>query len=172
MIRCAVAAVVMSILASLPRRRSDSFAGRYNCLRSRFNRDHYARVAQMWEEISPQPTEITMKSMKLTLAALVLGALALPVLAQTTPPRDPAATPGIDQRQANQERRIQQGVKSGQLTDREAARLEKRQAKIEADKQAAKADGKVTPQERKQLQREQNQASRGIARQKHDAQRK
>ena len=113
-----------------------------------------------------------MKSMKLTLAALVLGALALPVLAQTTPPRDPAATPGIDQRQANQERRIQQGVKSGQLTDREAARLEKRQAKIEADKQAAKADGKVTPQERKQLQREQNQASRGIARQKHDAQRK
>ncbi len=113
-----------------------------------------------------------MKNMKLKLAALALGVFALPVLAQTTPPRDPAATPGIDKRQANQERRIQQGVKSGQLTDKEAARLEKREAKIEADKQAAKADGKVTPQERKKLQREENQASRAIAREKHNKQHK
>jgi hypothetical protein len=113
-----------------------------------------------------------MKKLKLALAAMALGIFALPVLAQTNPPRDPTATPGIDQRQANQERRIQQGVKSGQLTDREAARLQKREGKIEADKQAAKADGKVTPQERKKLQREENRASRAIHREKHDAQHK
>ena len=113
-----------------------------------------------------------MNNMKLKLAVLALGVLALPALAQTTPPRNPTATPGIDKRQADQERRIQQGVKSGQLTDKEAARLEKQQAKIEADKQAAKADGKVTPQERKKLQREQNQANRAIARDKHNHQHK
>ena len=113
-----------------------------------------------------------MKNMKLKLAALALGVFALPVFAQTTPATDPTATPGIDKRQANQERRIQQGVKSGQLTTNEAARLEKREAKIEADKQAAKADGKVTKQERKHLQRELNQTSRAIAHETHDKQRK
>ena len=35
-----------------------------------------------------------------------------------------AETPGIDQRQANQEQRIDQGIASGQLTQREAGRLE------------------------------------------------
>ena len=40
--------------------------------------------------------------------------------------RDPAATPRLDQRQANQEKRIEQGVASGQLTEKEAARMEKR----------------------------------------------
>jgi CRISPR/Cas system-associated endoribonuclease Cas2 len=80
------------------------------------------------------------------------------------------ATPGIDQRQANQEKRIQQGVKSGELTKREAARLEKREGKLQADKQKAAADGKVTKKEREQLNREANRDSKAIYRQKHDAQ--
>ena len=80
------------------------------------------------------------------------------------------ATPGIDKRQANQEKRIEQGVKSGELTKREAARLEKREAKLEANKQKAKADGIVTKQERAKLQREANRDSKAIYRQKHDAQ--
>jgi hypothetical protein len=80
------------------------------------------------------------------------------------------ATSGIDQRQANQQKRIEQGVASGQLNQREAARLEKREAKLEANKQAARADGKVTPQERKQLQHEANRDSRAIYQQKHDRQ--
>ena len=77
--------------------------------------------------------------------------------------RDPAATPRLDQRQANQEKRIEQGVASGQLTEKE-------EDKLEADKQAAKADGKVTAQERKQLHHEANRDSRAIFRQKHDRQ--
>lgn len=84
--------------------------------------------------------------------------------------RDPAATPRLDQRQANQEKRIEQGVASGQLTEKEAARMEKREDKLEADKQAAKADGKVTAQERKQLHHEANRDSRAIFLQKHDRQ--
>ena len=49
-----------------------------------------------------------------------MAAFALPgyALAQTT------STPRIDKRQENQERRIDQGVKSGELTKKEAARLE------------------------------------------------
>ena len=80
------------------------------------------------------------------------------------------ATPNIDKRQANQERRIEQGVKSGELTKKEAAHLEKREAKLEADKQKAKADGVVTKKERAKLQHEANRDSKAIYRQKHDAQ--
>jgi hypothetical protein len=106
-----------------------------------------------------------------TTVALALAAFMIPVFAQTTvPAKDPTATPGIDKRQAIQQKRIDQGVKSGALTGREAARLEKREAKIEADKQAAKADGKVTPAERKKLNRELDSASRAIDHQKHDKQ--
>ena len=59
-------------------------------------------------------------------------------------PVDPTATPRIDQRQVNQQKRIAQGVASGQLTPQETANLQKRESKIAADEAAAKADGKVT----------------------------
>ena len=112
-----------------------------------------------------------MKSMKLksTLIVLSLTALTLPAFAQQ-PSRDPAATPGIDKRLDNQDKRIGQGEKSGALTPREAGRLEKREAKTEADLAAAKADGKVTGEERKGLHQELNKDSRAIHRQKHDRQ--
>ncbi len=78
------------------------------------------------------------------LAAFAAAALALPALAQTQ-------TPGIDKRQANQEARIQQGVQSGQLTPKEATKLEKGQARVENKEAKAKADGKVTKKERKKI---------------------
>ncbi len=85
-------------------------------------------------------------------------------------PKDPLATPKIDQRQANQEKRIDQGINSGALTPKETARLDHRETKIESDKLAAKADGKVTRAERRKLRREENRASAAIKRQKHDRQ--
>jgi hypothetical protein len=61
-----------------------------------------------------------------SLATLVAAAaIALPASAQTQ------STPRVDQRQANQERRIDAGVKSGALTGKEAARLEKGQARVQ-----------------------------------------
>lgn len=93
---------------------------------------------------------------------LFIGALALPALAQTTP--------GIDKRQAEQQRRIDQGVKSGQLTEKEAARLEKGQARIQRMEDRAKADGVVTKKERARIEHQQNVESRKIAREKHDRQ--
>ena len=77
-------------------------------------------------------------------------------------------TPRENKREVRQQKRIDQGVKSGQLTPKEARHLEKRQAKIKADKSKAKADGKVTPKERAKLTKEQNKASRAIYRKKHN----
>lgn len=80
------------------------------------------------------------------------------------------ATPGVDQRQANQERRIDQGLASGSLTPREAVRLERGQQRVERMESRAKADGVVTGNERAHLNRAQDVQSRRIAAQKHDRQ--
>jgi len=66
--------------------------------------------------------------------------------------------------------RIRQGVRSGELTRPEAARLRAREANITATKQAALADGVVTPTERRVVRGEERRASRAIYRQKHDGQ--
>ncbi len=94
-------------------------------------------------------------------AAVLTGSLAF---AQS------AETPGIDQRQANQERRIDQGVASGQLTEREANRLNRQQERINKMEDRAKSDGVVTAKERARINAAQNRASRNIAREKHDRQ--
>jgi hypothetical protein len=85
--------------------------------------------------------------------------------------KDPLATPRIDRREVNQEKRIQQGVASGQLTPREAQRLEKGEQRIDNAEARAKADGKVTAQERTHLTRMQNKENRAIHAEKHDRQR-
>jgi len=80
------------------------------------------------------------------------------------------AQAGTIQRDANQQQRIEQGLQSGQLNTREAARLENEEARVERDQSRAMKDGKLTPQEKARLAREQNQVSRDIYREKHDAQ--
>jgi len=97
------------------------------------------------------------------LVAALLSATALSAFAQPTPV--------IDQRQANQEARIQQGVATGQLTPREAARLEGGQQHVDNVEAKAKADGVVTKQEKARITQAQNVQSRRIATQKHDRQR-
>ena len=81
-----------------------------------------------------------------------------------------AETPGIDQRQGNQEKRIDQGIASGQLNEREANRLSNQQEHINKMEDKAKADGVVTKKERTKIAKSQDRAPRRIARQKHDAQ--
>lgn len=100
-----------------------------------------------------------------TIQALAAIAIALPTLAFAQ-----ANTPGIDQRQANQERRIDQGVASGSLTQREANRLERGQQRIDNMENRAKADGVVTGRERARLHQAQDTQSARIYRQKHDRQ--
>jgi hypothetical protein len=79
-------------------------------------------------------------------------------------------TPRIDKRQANQEQRIDQGIASGELTKREARRMNRQQNVVNRAEDKAKADGVVTAQEKKRLTKAQNATSKRIYRQKHDAQ--
>lgn len=76
--------------------------------------------------------------------------------------------PMIERRQINQERRIDQGVKSGQLTPAEAGRLEAQQATIQQQEERMKSDGNLSASERRALARQQNRASRNIYRKKHN----
>jgi uncharacterized membrane protein YebE (DUF533 family) len=98
----------------------------------------------------------------LVAASLGSAMAAVPVLAVAQP------TPVIDQREANQNARIARGENTGQLSKREANRLQAGQAKVQGMETAAKADGKVTHSERAAIRAEQNHQSRRIARQKHD----
>ena len=92
----------------------------------------------------------------------------LSVLAAMSSANAGVATPRIDQRQENQERRIEQGVDSGRLTQDEAQRLEAQQGRIENAETRAKADGVVTRAERRHLKVRENKASRNIYRKKHN----
>ena len=98
--------------------------------------------------------------MKLKLTAIAAALFCGSAFAQT----------GTVQRDVNQQERIEQGLKSGQLTTREAARLEREEAKVERDQARALRDGTLSPAEKARLAREQNKVSRDIYREKHDAQ--
>jgi hypothetical protein len=93
---------------------------------------------------------------------VLFGALALPAAAQSN--RE------INRRKVNQQYRIAQGIRSGQLTPRETRHLEAREAHINRQERRMKADGNFTPAERARINREQNRTSRAIYRQKHDRQ--
>lgn len=96
-------------------------------------------------------------------AILIAMSFSVKTFAQT-------ATPGVTQKQVNQQARIQEGKHSGDLTRREKRHLQAQQAKIQHDKKIAKADGVVTPRERGKIRREQRRASANIYIQKHDSQ--
>jgi hypothetical protein len=77
-------------------------------------------------------------------------------------------TPRVDRREARQHERIVQGVRSGELTPGEAARLRTGQAHIRRMERRDKSDGVVTLRERGELRRAQNRQSRHIWRMKHN----
>jgi len=74
-----------------------------------------------------------------------------------------AQTVGTEvQRDVNQENRIEQGLKSGQLSIGEAAKLERGEARIDRMEKNALKDGNLSPQEAARIQRAQNQESAQI----------
>jgi hypothetical protein len=73
------------------------------------------------------------------------------------------------QRDANQQERIQKGLDSGALTNREAASLERGQARDEQRQANAAADGHVGAVEQRRIRGGENHQSRRIYRNKHDA---
>lgn len=63
-------------------------------------------------------------------------------------------TPGIDNRQFNISERIDEGVRSGRINQREARRLHHQEREIARHEANFKSDGVVTQQERRQLREE------------------
>ena len=74
----------------------------------------------------------------------------------------------INRQEIEQERRIHQGVRSGQLTPGEFRRLENQQARIRATEAQMRADGRLTRGEKAQLAQMQDRANRNIYRYKHN----
>jgi FtsZ-binding cell division protein ZapB len=78
----------------------------------------------------------------------------------------------VGARTENQQERIDQGVKSGELTQGEAKNLDTKEAKLHQEVSNARAanGGKLTPAERARVNRQQNRMSHEIYRDKHNAQ--
>ena len=70
--------------------------------------------------------------------------------------------------QDNRQERIDQGVRSGKLTEREVRRLERGEARIQYLKRSARADGVVTPLERARIREAEREQSRKIFNKKHN----
>jgi uncharacterized membrane protein YebE (DUF533 family) len=102
-----------------------------------------------------------------SISRIVLAAMAVLSVSAVT-----ASADEIDRRQSSQERRIQQGVRSGELTRGEYYRLETEQARIRALEARAKADGRVDRYEAAQIRQAQDNASRHIYQEKHDGDRR
>jgi uncharacterized lipoprotein YajG len=77
----------------------------------------------------------------------------------------------INRRETRQQARIAQGVRSGQLTPREARRLERGEQRLENNekKAMAKDGGHLTKQDQLKLNREANRMSKRIYQDKHNA---
>ena len=112
-------------------------------------------------------------SIKTILLAATLALTPAALLAQT-----PAVTPtpgqhdhNINQRKADQQQRIGQGVRSGQLTAGETSRLEHQEGGINREERGMRAqdNGHLTKGDRRTIHRQQNQESRRIYRDKHNA---
>jgi hypothetical protein len=102
-------------------------------------------------------------------ATVLLAALGAAAHAQTPTPG--ANDYNVPQRKADQQARISQGVASGQLTAGETAHLEHQEAGINAETRAMRAqdNGHLTGADRAVIHKQQNQESRRIYRDKHNA---
>lgn len=76
--------------------------------------------------------------------------------------------PGIQDRIAEQQGRIDTGIASGQLTRPEAATLQDNLNWIRTEEARLKADGRLTPHERKRLSRMLDRNSNMIHKKKHN----
>ncbi len=106
--------------------------------------------------------------MKLTHALLGAAIVVAPAAAFAATPHRPLHH--INQRKENQQDRIAQGVKSGQLTPGETGKLEHQEAGINKEERGMRAEdnGHLTTQDRKTLNQQQNVESKRIYKDKHN----
>jgi hypothetical protein len=110
------------------------------------------------------------------LVATIIAGLTITSLAAAQEAGPGVVDPGhprvneVNAREANQQRRIAQGEKSGRLTPAEAAKVQSREANIQSHEAADMAahNGHLTKREQRNLNRRENHASKAIYRKKHN----
>jgi hypothetical protein len=122
-----------------------------------------------------------MNKLTYSLAVLAVGGLVVTgsAAAQSTTSNTSGAGPGVvdpghprvnevNGREANQQRRIGNGVANGTLTSKQATHLEKRETAVQNREQAdmAKHNGHLTKAEQAGINRQQNRISHSIRRDK------
>lgn len=102
--------------------------------------------------------------MKLTTIAMTVALMAAPALMSAQSNQE------INQRKVNQQDRIAQGVRSGQLTAGETAHLERQESGINREERAMRAqdNGHLTKGDRRLINHQQNVESKRIYRNKHN----
>ena len=118
-----------------------------------------------------------------SLLALAVGGLLLAgsASAQTSTSNTSGAGPGVvdpghprvnevNKREANQQKRIGNGVADGKLTSKQATNLEKRETAVQnrEKRDMAKNNGHLTKAEQKGINRQQNRISKSIYKDKHE----
>jgi hypothetical protein len=103
---------------------------------------------------------------------LIMGLAAFATIATAMPAFTAAANAQpVDHREAVQQARIAQGVRSGELPPRQTAHLERREAHLQRQeaRMRARHGGVLTRHDRRVLARHENHLSRAIYRAKHNA---
>src|SRR5580704_11677711 len=102
-----------------------------------------------------------MKTSSITLQLLAMSVLTSAAWAQTPAEQD-------QQRDVNQQQRIEQGLQSGQLSTKEAGQLERQQQHVDNMEARDMKNGPMTAEEQRKLDAAQNHASNSIYADKHN----
>jgi len=113
-------------------------------------------------QLSSSPREIAMKLSQVSIGVLAAGFLSTGALAESNAAAD-------QERNLDQQQRIEQGLKSGALTTKEAGKLEREQQHIDHMEAKDLKNGSINPAEQARLNAAENKASRDIYKEKHDA---
>jgi hypothetical protein len=110
-------------------------------------------------------------TLRISFLSTALAILALPLVAQNTNTSAPVTGETIQDRKENQQDRIANGVKSGELTAGETSNLEKKEATVNREERAMRKldNGKLTTADKKTLTQQQNQVSKQIYQDKHNS---
>jgi len=109
-----------------------------------------------------------MKNPLMTLTLLSSLMLTVPVNSHADPVGVPHTPWNVNARQEHQADRIDQGIKSGQLTEAEAKKLEKKQDRIARKEAELSADGELSKKDHVRLRRMQARQNGAIHRKKHN----
>ena len=126
------------------------------------------------KETQTQHMEVVMKhQIKIAFLSAALTAFALPLVAQSTDASANSQVTGqtINQRKENQQDRIANGVKSGELTAGETANLENKESKLNQEERDMRKlnNGHLTSTDKATLNQQQNKLSNQIYQDKHNA---